>query len=206
MKERYIKVGLTGGFGTGKTTVARMFQDLGASIFDADARSRRLLRKGTEEYKRVIEIFGEKILDKQGRINRRALAQKVFGHPRRLARLNGIMHPPVIKNLEEDLERSGSPVRMAIIPLLFELDLKDRFDFVAVVKAAPANVRRRIRESRRMSPEEIKNREISQLPLEEKLRKADFVIDNDGPLSHTRKQVEAIWKKMRRELKSRSGF
>jgi len=203
MKKKYLKVGLTGGFGTGKTTVGRIFRELGAAVFDADARAQRLLRKGTDEYIEVINIFGPGILDRRGRIRRKALAAEVFGRPRRLARLNAVLHPPVIASLERDLERGGPPIRVAVIPLLFERGLQDRFDFVVAVKAKAENVRRRIIASRGMGAEEIKKREISQMPLPVKLRRSDFIIDNDGSLASTRKQVETVWDKLRKELKSR---
>ena len=185
---------MTGGFGTGKSTVAGIFQELGAYVVDADLLARARLRKGTGEYRQVVTSFGEKILNENGAINRRALADEVFGRPESLRRLNRIIHPGVIKEINEMLDRARETVRIAVIPLLFEAGLEDGFDYVVVVAADRDNVHRRLLAGRKMSPEEIDRRLEAQLPLAEKVRKADFVIDNNGPWSRTRQQVKMLWK------------
>ncbi|MDP8215542.1 MAG: dephospho-CoA kinase [Candidatus Euphemobacter frigidus] len=194
MAKKYLRIGLTGGFGTGKSTVAGIFQELGAYVVDADLLARARLRKGTGEYRQVVASFGEKILNKDGAINRRALAAEVFGRPESLRRLNRIIHPGVIKEVKEGLDRAREMVRIAVIPLLFEVGLEDGFDYVVVVAADRDNVRRRLSAGRKMSPEEIDRRLEAQLLLTEKVRKANFVIDNNGPRSITRQQVEMLWK------------
>ncbi len=194
MKAKDLRIGLTGGFGTGKSTVAEIFRELGAEIIDADALAREALRPGREEYKQVIGQFGEKILTAAGEIDRKALAAEVFTDPHARDRLNRIVHPVVIRELEERMERSSRPVKVAVIPLLFETGLQDGFDYVAAVEAAGAAVRERTSASRGMSGEEIDRRRAAQLPLEEKVRRSDFIIDNNGPLEETRRQVEEIWK------------
>lgn len=191
--ERPLRIGLTGGFGTGKSTVAGMFAARGALIVDADRLARKALRRGSDGYRRAVRIFGRKILDRAGRIKRRALAEEVFDRPARLRRLNRIVHPPVIRSIAETLRRSRRPV-VAVVPLLFEAGTEGMFDRVVAVVAAPETVIARTARKRRMTPEEIARRQKAQLPLAEKARRADDVIDNGGTLSATRRQVDAIWK------------
>jgi dephospho-CoA kinase len=196
MSERGSRVGLTGGFGTGKSTVAGIFKELGAEIIDADRLARECLEPGREECRRVIEQFGEKILTPDGGIDRKALAAEVFADPELLERLNRIVHPVVIQEMDEKLSRSRKPVSVAVIPLLFEVGLQDQFDYVLVVEADEKTVRERTAAARGMTEREIASRRSAQLPLAEKIRRADFVIDNNGPLEETRRQVEEIWARL----------
>ncbi|MCX6348489.1 MAG: dephospho-CoA kinase [Candidatus Aureabacteria bacterium] len=193
--ERPLRIGLTGGFGTGKSTVAGMLAARGALIVDADRLARKALRRGSDGYRRAVRIFGRKILDRAGRIKRRALAEEVFDRPERLRRLNRIVHPPVIRAIAETLRRSRRPV-VAVVPLLFEAGTEGMFDRVVAVVAAPETVIARTAWKRRMTTEEIARRQKAQLPLAEKARRADYVIDNGGTLSATRRQVEAVWGKL----------
>jgi len=194
-----IRIGLTGGFGTGKSTVAAIFRELGAEVVDADELAREALRPGREEYRQAVDRFGEEILKPSGEIDRKALAEEVFSEPRARERLNRIVHPFVIREMEKRLDRSARPVTVAVIPLLFETGLQDRFDYVAAVKAGAGAVRERTSGSRGMSEEEIERRRAAQLPLAEKVRRSDFVIDNNGPREETRRQVEEIWKTVNSE-------
>ena len=196
MSGKVVRIGLTGGFGTGKSTVAGFFRELGAGIIDADRLARDCLEPDREEYRQAVEEFGEGILKPDGEIDRRALAALVFADPRLRERLNRIIHPTVIRELEEGMEGMAEPVRVAVIPLLFETGLEDRFDYVAVVEAAGETVRERTAAARGMSGEEIERRRSAQLPLAEKVRRADFVIDNNGSAGETRRQVEEIWAKL----------
>lgn len=194
MTEKGIRVGLTGGFGTGKSTVAEIFRELGAGIIDADELARRSLRPGRKEYQKVIEQFGDRVLAPSGEIDRKILAEEVFADPRLLKRLNRIIHPGVIREMEWRLDRSSRPVKVAVVPLLFEAELKDCFDYIVTVAAAGETVRERTAAARGMTAGEIESRRAAQMPLEEKVRMADFVIDNNGSLSETRRQAEEIWK------------
>lgn len=190
---RPIRLGLTGGFGTGKSTVAGMFAARGARIVDADRLARRVLRRGSDGYRKALREFGRGILDRAGRIRRRTLAAAVFGKPRKLARLNRIVHPPVIRAMVGAMERSRRPA-VGVVPLLYEAGTERLFDRVAVVVAGPETVIRRTATRRRMTPEEIARRQAAQLPLGEKARRADYVVDNNGSLANTERQVERIWR------------
>ncbi len=189
-----IRLGLTGGFGTGKSTVAGIFRELGAGIVDADELARECLRPGREEYREAVRKFGEGILQPGGEIDRRTLAAEVFADRGKLNRLNRIIHPAVIREMEERLDRMEASVKVGVIPLLFEAGMENNFDYVITVAADGDTVRERTAVSRGMTEEEIDRRRAAQLPLEEKIRRSDFVIDNNGPPAETRRQVEEIWK------------
>ncbi len=193
---RCIKLGLTGGFGTGKSTVSGMFAELGARVTDADDLVHSLLRPGTRQYREVVNLFGPSILKRTGEIDRRRLAGMVFGHPRRLKRLNRILHPPVLKAMEDELKRGEEGVMVMVVPLLYEVGSEKLFDYVVVVRAAPEVVEKRNSRARKMTGDEINKRRAAQLPLAEKEQRADFIIDNNGPTAETRRQVKEIWKKL----------
>ena len=194
--KRCLKIGLTGGFGTGKSTVARMLADLGAQVTDADDLARALLRPGTPQHREVLNLFGPSILSPRGEIDRRRLAGEVFGHPRRLEQLNRILHPPVMKAMEEKLARWREGILVMAVPLLYEVGTEKLFDYVVVVRAAPEVVKRRNSLSRKMTGDEIEKRRDAQLPLARKEERADFIIDNNGTVAETRRQVEEFWKKL----------
>ena len=194
--DKHIKVGLTGGIGTGKTTVAGMLEELGAEVTDADRLAHSLLRKGSKQYREVVKAFGKEILDRGGRISRKRLAERVFGRPRLLARLNRIIHPGVLEKLKARLEGGSKPVRVAAVPLLYEVGLEDWFDYVVVVAADKKNVRRRLSAERGMKRDEIEKRRRAQWSLSRKRAKADLIIDNNGSLAATRRQVAGLWKNL----------
>jgi len=196
---RPLRLGLTGGFGMGKSTVADMFASRGARVVDTDRLARQVLRRGSDGYRRAVRRFGRGILDRAGRIKRRRLAAEVFGKPKRLALLNRIVHPPVIRALVGVMERSRRPV-VAVVPLLYEAGTERFFDRVAVVVAGSEAVVARTASRRRMTPEEIARRQESQMPVVEKAKRADYVIDNSGSLANTRRQVGAIWRELQSQI------
>lgn len=188
-----IRIGLTGGFGTGKSTVAKMFHKLGAYVVDADELARNSLKKGRKEYREVVSVFGDHILSQDGQIDRKALADEVFPDYEKLSQLNRIIHPGVIREIRTGLENAREKVRIAVIPLLFETGLEPGFDFLIVVAADQNTVLQRVSESRNMNEREIVLRSLAQIPLDEKIKQADFVIDNGETIEKTREQVESIW-------------
>ena len=198
---KHIRIGLTGGFGTGKSTVADIFRELGAYVVDADELARDHLKRGRKEYQEVVSVFGEEILDREERIDRKALADEVFKDAGKLLKLNRIIHPGVIKEIERRLESSRSPVRIAVIPLLFETGLAPGFDYLIVVKADREIMIQRVASVRDMNEAEIDLRRHAQLPLVEKEKQADFIIDNNGSIEETRDQVQLIWEKITGILK-----
>lgn len=195
-----IIVGLTGGLGTGKSTVTGLFKELGAYIIDWDELARDVIRPRSMAWKAVAGHFGKGILNEDLTVDRQKLADVVFSDREKLAKLNQIVHPEVfkederitseIKNLDPDA------VIVKDIPLFFEVASHIPVDKVVVVSASEQTRLRRLRE-KGISQEDARNRMRFQLPLEQKVVSADFVVNNDGSLEETRKQVEKIYSSLK---------
>ncbi len=191
-KNRTIVIGLTGGFGCGKTTVAGMFSRLGAHIIDADRIAHKISRPGTKIFKKLTDIFGTTILNKGGFIDRKKLGGIIFSNKVLLKKLNAIMHPEILRLMAKEARQSQGNVVVLDAPLLFETGLNKFCDFTAVVRATKTTVASRTRNKAYTATIINKN----QMPLREKVRLADFVIDNNGTVSNSRKQVEQIRRKL----------
>ena len=196
-----IIVGLTGSVGTGKSTVTNFFRELGAYIIDWDELAREVTRPHLRAWKEIVEYFGNDYLNEDLTINRQKLAEIVFSDKERVAKLNQIVHPEVFKEDERITNeiKSLDPDALIIkdIPLLFELTRPIFADKTVVVSAGEQTQLRRL-EERGMSWEDAQSRIKSQVPLKEKIKSADFVINNDGPLKETKKQVEEIYSLLRK--------
>jgi dephospho-CoA kinase len=198
-----IIVGLTGSVGTGKSTVTNFFRELGAYIIDWDELAREVTRPNLRAWKEIVEYFGKDFLNEDLTINRQKLAEIVFSDKEKVAKLNQIVHPEVFKKDERITNeiKNLDPDALIIkdIPLLFELKLTRPvfMDKVVVVSASEQTQLRRL-EEKGMSREDAQSRIKSQLPLEEKIRSAEFIINNDGPLEETKKQVEEIYSLLRK--------
>jgi len=196
-----IIVGLTGSVGTGKSTVANLFKELGAYVIDWDELAREVTRPHLKAWKEIVEYFGKGILNEDLTINRQKLADIVFSNKEKVAKLDQIVHPEVFKEDERitDEIKSLDPDALVIkdIPLLFELTRPVYVDKIVVVSASEQTQLRRL-EEKVITREDARNRIKSQLPLEEKIKSADFVINNDGPLEETKKQVEEIYSSLRK--------
>jgi len=196
-----IIVGLTGSVGTGKSTVTNFFRELGAYIIDWDELAREVTRPHLRAWKEIVEYFGKDFLNEDLTINRQKLAEIVFSDKEKVAKLNQIVHPEVFKEDERITNeiKSLDPDALIIkdIPLLFELTRPIFVDKVVVVSASEQTQLRRL-EEKGMSREDVRNRIKSQLPLEEKVKSADFVINNDGPPEETKRQVEEIYSLLRK--------
>jgi len=189
-------VGLTGSVGTGKSTVANLFKELGAYVVDWDELAREVTRPHLKAWKEIVEYFGKSILNEDLTINRQKLADIVFSDKEKVAKLNQIVHPEVLKEDERMTSeiKSLDPNALIIkdIPLLFELTSPIFVDRIVVVSASEQTQLKRLEEMG-MSREDAQSRIKSQLPLEEKIKSADFVINNDGSLEETKRQVEGIY-------------
>jgi len=196
-----IIVGLTGSVGTGKSTVTNFFRELGAYIIDWDELAREVTRPHLRAWKEIVEYFGKDFLNEDLTINRQKLAEIVFSDKEKVAKLNQIVHPEVFKEDERitNAIKSLTPDALIIkdIPLLFELTHPIFVDKVVVVSASEQTQLSRL-EEKGMNREDAQSRIKSQLPLEEKIRSADFIINNDGPLEETKKQVEEIYSLLRK--------
>ncbi len=186
--------------GTGKSTVARMFGDLGADLFDADRVVHRLMEPGTTVWKKIRSEFGSSVLEPDGRISRKRLGEVVFREPRRLKRLNRIVHPAVRRSILADLRRlerrRPNAVAALDIPLLIESGKAYRTDAVVVVTASRRAAARRLKARSGWTPAEMKRRSGFQMPLKQKVKHADFVVRNGGSVADTRRQVVRVWKKI----------
>jgi len=190
-------IGLTGSFGTGKSYVASVFKELGAKVIDADVLARKALLKNSGTYKKIITAFGKGILDKSGEIDRRVLAGIVFNERRKLKKLNRIVHPEVIRKIKKAIgENTEKRVIIIDAPLLIEADLAKDVDKLIVVTSSKAKQIERCMKKFRISRGEILKRINSQIPLKTKIKKADFVIDNNGAKSRTKEESMKIWRKM----------
>jgi dephospho-CoA kinase len=197
-----IIVGLTGSVGTGKSTVTDFFRELGAYIIDWDELARDVARPHLRAWKEIVEYFGKGCLNEDMTINRQKLAKIVFSDKEKVIKLNQIVHPEVLKEDERitDEIKNLDPDALIIkdIPLLFEVAHAVVLDKIIVVSASERIQLRRLKE-KGMSREDAMNRIKSQLPLEEKIKSADFVIDNDGLPEETERQVEEIYSLLRKE-------
>lgn len=191
-----IIIGLTGSVGTGKSTVTNFFRELGAYIIDWDVLAREVTRPHLQAWKEIVEYFGKGILSEDLTINRQKLAEIVFSDREKLAKLNEIVHPQVFKEDEritnEIKDLDPDAIIIKDIPLLFEITHPVHMDKIVVVSASAQTQLRRLKE-KGMSQEDAQRRIKSQLPLKEKIKSADFVINNDGPLEETKRQVEEIY-------------
>jgi dephospho-CoA kinase len=193
---RKIIIGLTGSFGSGKTTVAALFKALGARIIDADSIAHELLKPGSRLYRRIKEVFGRDMLNKDSTINRAKLAEAVFNNKKRLAVLNTITHPAIISVISHKIKSCRRGIIILDAPLLLEAGLKRLVNAVIVVTLTRDRQIQRIRRKMPLTRSAIARRIASQMPLREKLRVADFIIDNNGTKGETKKQVKAIWKQL----------
>jgi dephospho-CoA kinase len=196
-----IIVGLTGSVGTGKSTVTKFFRELGAYIIDWDELAREVVRPHSKAWKEIAEYFGKDILNEDLTVDRQKLAEMVFPDKKKVAKLNQIVHPEVIKEdgrITSEI-KSLDPDALIIkdIPLLFELTRPISVNKIIVVSASEQTQLRRL-EEKGMSREDAQNRIKSQLPLKEKIKSADFVINNDGPLEETKRQVQEIYSLLRK--------
>lgn len=195
-----ILVGVTGGLGAGKSTVARMLGSRGAVIVDADELAARALEPGTGSYERVCELFGDEIVQPDGRLDRAAIAQRVFRDPDKRRALESIVHPEVFRGLAETVEahRDTDHVVVFDVPLLVEIGLQDAFDVVVVVTAPPDQQLLRVMRDRTMSEQDASARLAAQVSSAERESAADVVIPNDGDLEELERRVEALWADLRR--------
>ncbi len=189
-------IGLTGGIGTGKTTVAKMFAELGAEIIDADDIGKQVVAPGTKINEALVEEFGADIRDAYGTIDRKKLASIVFNDQKKLEALNKITHPQMIKLIKDKLKKLKGKVVVIDAAVLFESGMQKMADKIVVVDCDEENqVARLVHKG--MGAEEAKLRIKSQMPKSEKAAKADFVIDNNCSLEKTHEHVKKIWGKLK---------
>lgn len=190
-----IKIGLTGGIATGKSTVGRILRQKGIIVISSDELAHQAMLPGSAMYQRIVAEFSPKILTTDGEINRRLLGEIVFKDEAARKKLEQIVHPFVINGIRKSLElysKQGVRIVVVEIPLLFEVGLTDLFDQIWVVSSTLESQLQRIQERDGLTKEEAKKRIATQLPLKEKEKRADVVIMNDRGLDSLEKQVVAL--------------
>lgn len=194
--------GLTGGVASGKSTAARMFEELGARVIDADQLGHGLLRPPLPAYQEVVQRFGTSILDATGVIDRGGLGKIVFADPAKLNELNAILHPRIHECIEELVEEyeASNPRDVILVDaaLIFEAGIGGKFRKVIVAWCLPAQQIERQMAKTGLSREDAELRIAAQMPVEEKRRRADFLIDCSASLENTRKEVGEVFSKLKR--------
>ena len=192
-------VGLTGGIATGKSTVASLFKELGALVINADLIAREVLEPGAEAYSDVVQEFGPGILNPDSTINRPALASLIFREPWARLRLNQITHPRIrdraLKRAEEHFKK-GARVVIVEAALIGESEHDPPFDAIILVTADIPKQMERLMSHWGMSREEAELRIAAQMPQEKKRAIATHIIDNNGTIEETRRQVEKVWREL----------
>jgi dephospho-CoA kinase len=189
-----LKIGLTGGIGSGKSEVSKRLAARGAVVIDADKIAREVVEPGTVGLARVVAAFGDEVLRPDGSLNREKLGSIVFADSERLATLNGIVHPLVGERVAQ-LQREAADDAIVVydVPLLAENKLAPMYDVVIVVDAADEVRIRRLAEHRGMAEDDAKARIAAQASREERLAVADIVIPNEGSLEELEARVSDVW-------------
>jgi dephospho-CoA kinase len=195
--------GLTGGVAAGKSTVAQFFAAQGVPVIDADVLAREVVAPGSPALAAIQAAFGPDILDAQGALDRKRLGQMVFAHPDRLQQLNAIVHPRVAERFAEQvaaLQAQGVPLACYDVPLLFERNLQDKLRPIVVVTAPHDLQLARLMTRNGLTGTEAESRIAAQMPLAEKVARADHVIDNSGSLEATLQQAAAVLQQIKASL------
>jgi dephospho-CoA kinase len=204
-----LRIGLTGGIGSGKSLVAGFFRELGAAVVDADAIAREVMAPGGPAYDAVVRAFGPDVLGADGTLDRKALAARIFADTSARLQLNALTHPYIRRRLAEEAERrSAQPgVEVIILDIPLLLETTDgrylRLDGIVVVDATDEVRLARLIARDGLSPADTRMRIEAQLPLREKVAQANWVIDNNGSPEKTRAQVGALWEAFLERLLAR---
>ena len=192
-----LRVGLTGGIGSGKSTVGRLLAERGAVVIDSDALAREVVAPGTAGLAEVVVAFGPDVVTADGGLDRAAMAARVFADPEARRRLERIVHPRVRARAAEREAQAGADVIVVHdIPLLVETGQAAAFDVVIVVDASPQTQVQRLQADRAMPADEAQDRIAAQADRDERLAVADLVIGNDGTLDDLQKEVDRVWSQL----------
>lgn len=195
-------IGLTGNIASGKSCVASVWRELGASIIDADAIGHEVIQKDSDAYSELIERFGDEILDESGEVNRSVLAKLVFGRSEELRALNDIVHPPLLQRMDEYLDiewKRGAAIVVVDAALLFEFGLTDLFDMIVLVDADERTRMKRVAGKRRISEDEALRMIKAQMDPETKKELADYLIRNEGTLDDLSKKAVQLFEKIKED-------
>jgi dephospho-CoA kinase len=206
---RFVLVGLTGSIATGKSTVSRIFAHLGARVLDADLLAREVVMPGQPAYLKIVEEFGQGVVQADGTLDRNALGAIVFAEPARRKRLEEITHPAIAARQQRILsvfeEEAFEGIVIWDVALLFETGGVARMDRVVVVYIDPDTELARLMARDGITEEQARARIATQMPVAEKAKRAHYVIDNSGERAETERQVKTVYESLLAELKARPG-
>jgi dephospho-CoA kinase len=194
-------IGLTGNIASGKSEVAKMLAERGATVIDADELAREAVQPDTQALKDIVKRWGKDILKPDGSLDRKALRQIVFADQHELDALNRIVHPGVTRLRDREIalaKERGDPIVVCVIPLLFERNLVEEFDAIVLVDAPRPLRLERLVATRGLEETEAMNMIAAQMPAELKRARADYCIDNDGSLEDLERDVDALWSSLQR--------
>lgn len=195
-------IGLTGNIASGKSEVARMLGDRGATVIDADVLSREAVEPDTQALKDIVKRWGKDILSPDGSLDRKALRRIVFADQNELDALNRIVHPGVTRLRDREIARArerGDAIVVCVIPLLFERNLVEEYDAIVLVDAPRPLRLERLVATRGLDETEAMNMIAAQMPAELKRARADYCIDNDGSIEDLEREVDALWSSLQRD-------
>ncbi|HET7612628.1 MAG TPA: dephospho-CoA kinase [Gemmatimonadaceae bacterium] len=195
-------IGLTGNIASGKSEVARMLGERGATVIDADVLSREAVEPDTQALKDIVKRWGKDILKPDGSLDRKALRRIVFADQNELDALNRIVHPGVMRLRDREIARArerGDAIVVCVIPLLFERNLVEEYDAIVLVDAPRPLRLERLVATRGLDETEAMNMIAAQMPAELKRARADYCIDNDGSIEDLEREVDALWSSLQRD-------
>ena len=199
-EDKPIVLGITGGIACGKSLVCHLFKELGAAVLSADELAREAVRPGEKAFKEIVAHFGKGILTKEGSIDRARLAEKIFQTPAERHQLNTITHPAIghlaDRRINELRKRPAVPLIIYEAPLLFEAKAEERVDLVLVVTTTSEQQLERLMQRDNLSREEALQRIAAQMPLAEKISRADILVENNGPTEETQRLIGHIFAKL----------
>src|ERR1700686_3527488 len=197
-----IRIGLTGNIASGKSEIAKMLADRGATVIDADLLAREAVEPETQALRDIIKRWGKDVLNDDGSLDRAALRRIVFADQSELDALNRIVHPGVTRLRDREIAQArerGDPIVICVIPLLFERNIVDEFDAIVLVDAPRPLRLERMVATRGMEATDAMNMIASQMPAELKRARADYVIENNGSLQELERDVNALWSSLQRD-------
>ena len=200
---RCFLLGVTGGIASGKSTVSEMLSELGSPLIDFDLIARQVVEPGTPGLAKIVDYFGHQVLAEDGTLDRRKLSDIVFGDMEKRKKLESFTHPLIyeefFKQANEIAAKDPKAIIQVAVPLLIELNLQYLFDKLLVIHVPDKVQIERLAERDGISREEAANILKAQLPIDDKLQFADFVVDNTKDLAYTRSQIEEIWERLQKD-------
>ncbi len=200
-RDRHILLGVTGGIATGKSTVARILEEMGAATIDFDVVSREVVAPGKPAWQQIVEYFGKEVLKKDGTLDRKKMAEIVFHQPEKRKKLEECTHPRIfeeyLRRVEEYLSKDARAIIQAVVPLLIESGVQSLFHKILLVYTPERIQIERLIERDGISRDMAERILQAQMPIEEKKAHADYIVDNSGPVSEMKTQLVSIWAELR---------